>query len=137
MKSCLNCKKLKHEIENDNTCILCKISSGEYVDDFSPKAFHRAYVKALFLEKENWITAIEKYQMIVAGSPKSTRDRAKNTAEIESLAYRSKLVLKPMKTGRLFIQPGEMPHAALMIVIKAVINAQMLGLNLNLPPPTD
>ena len=85
MEPCLFCGRLEHETENENTCILCKISSGEYVEDFSPKAFRRAYVKALFLEKENWITAIEKYQMIVAGSPKKAKDLARNTAAMESL----------------------------------------------------
>ena len=56
-----------------------------HINDLSPKAFRRAYVKALFLENEKWITAIEKYQIIVPGSFKNPRDRAKDTAEKERL----------------------------------------------------
>jgi hypothetical protein len=85
MKHCLFCGKLEHETENENVCIFCKLSSGDYVADFSPKAFRRAYIKALIMEREDWITAIGKYQMILAGSPKSTRDQARDTAAKESL----------------------------------------------------
>ena len=47
-----------------------------HIDDLSPQAFRRAYVTALFVEDERWITAIEKYQMVVPGSPKNSRDKA-------------------------------------------------------------
>ena len=47
-----------------------------HIDDLSPKTWCRAYVAALFAEDEHWLTAIEKYQMIVVGSPKNSRDKA-------------------------------------------------------------
>ena len=88
MTSCLFCGGLDHETENDYACSSCVqflIGDLGYIEDFSPKAFRRAYVKALFLERANWITAIEKYQMIVAGSPKNARNKAKDTAEKERI----------------------------------------------------
>jgi hypothetical protein len=60
-------------------------SKQVHVEDFSHKAFRRAYVKALFLENRRWITAIEKYQMIVSGSPKNTKDKARDLADREYL----------------------------------------------------
>ena len=56
-----------------------------HIDDLSPKAFRKAYVKALFLEDKRWTVGIEKYQMIIPGSLKNARDRAKDVAEKERL----------------------------------------------------
>ena len=83
MKTCINCKRLIHV--NENACTQCKISSGHHDLDISPRSFRRGYLKALFLEDEDWITRIEKYHMIVSGSPKSEKVRKKNAAEMEHL----------------------------------------------------
>jgi hypothetical protein len=56
------------------------------IEDLGPQAFRRAYVSALFAENKRWTTAIEKYQMVVAGSPKNSRDKARDLAAKESLA---------------------------------------------------
>ena len=56
-----------------------------HIDDLSPQAWRRAYVAALFGEDERWLTAIEKYQMLVPGSPKNRRDKAKDLAAKERL----------------------------------------------------
>jgi hypothetical protein len=41
---------------------------------------------ALFAEDQRWLTAIEKYQMLVPGSPKNSRDKARDLASKERLA---------------------------------------------------
>ena len=46
--------------------------------DISPQAWRRAYVAALFAEDTHWHTAIEKYQMLVPGSRKNSRDNARD-----------------------------------------------------------
>ena len=56
-----------------------------HIDDLSPKAFRRAYVAALFAEDQRWLTAIEKYQMVVPGSPKNSRDKARDLVAMEHL----------------------------------------------------
>jgi hypothetical protein len=57
-----------------------------HIEDLSPQAFRRGYVAALFSEDERWLTAIEKYQMLVPGSPKKNRDKARDLAAKERLA---------------------------------------------------
>lgn len=39
------------------------------IEDHSPQAFRRAYVVALFIEDQRWLTAIEKYQMLKNEGP--------------------------------------------------------------------
>ncbi len=56
-----------------------------HIVDLSPQAFRRAYVATLFAEDERWLTAIEKYQMLVSGSLKNRRDKAKDLAAKERL----------------------------------------------------
>ena len=55
------------------------------IEDLSPQAWRRAYVAALFAEDKRWLTAIEKYQMLVPGSPKNSRDRARDAVAKERL----------------------------------------------------
>ncbi len=57
-----------------------------HINDLSPQAWRRAYVAALFGEDERWLTAIEKYQMLVPGSAKNSRDKTKDLAAKERLA---------------------------------------------------
>jgi hypothetical protein len=56
------------------------------IEDLGSQAFRRAYVAALFTENKRWLTAIEKYQMLVPGSPKNSRDKARDLAAKEHLA---------------------------------------------------
>ena len=56
-----------------------------HINDLSPQAFRRGYVVALFAEDERWITAIEKHHMVVPGSPKNNRDKARDLATKEKL----------------------------------------------------
>jgi hypothetical protein len=58
---------------------------GYHINDFSPQAFRRGYVAALFAEDERWLTAIDKYHMVVPGSPKNSRDKARDLATKEKL----------------------------------------------------
>ncbi len=53
---------------------------GYHINDLSPQAFRRGYVAALFAEEERWLTAIDKYHMVVPGSPLNRRDRARDQA---------------------------------------------------------
>jgi hypothetical protein len=57
-----------------------------HIGDISPQAFRRAYVAALFGEEKRWLTAIEKYQLLVPGSAKNSRDKAKDLALKERIA---------------------------------------------------
>ena len=50
-----------------------------------PKAFRRAYLKALFLEDKRWLTLIEGYHMLVPGTRKNPRDAARDMAAKEHL----------------------------------------------------
>jgi hypothetical protein len=62
------------------------ISKGRYdISDLSLKAWRRAYVAALFTEDERWISAIEKYQMLVPGSVLNSRERARDLTAKERL----------------------------------------------------
>ena len=83
MISCTECKELQRK--NEITCKLCKKTLRDDVDNYSPKAFRRGYVAALFMEDEDWIKRIEKYHLIVPGSPLSAKIQKRNTAEIECL----------------------------------------------------
>ena len=57
-----------------------------HINDLSPQAFRRGYVAALFAEGERWLTVIETNHMVVVpGSPKSSRDKARNLATKEKL----------------------------------------------------
>ncbi len=56
------------------------------IEDLGSQAFRRAYVAALFTENKRWLTAIEKNQMLVPGSPKNSRDKARDLAAKEHLA---------------------------------------------------
>jgi hypothetical protein len=58
---------------------------GYHINDLSPQAFRRGYVAALFAEDERWLTSIDKYQMVVPGSPKNSRDKARDLAAKEKL----------------------------------------------------
>jgi hypothetical protein len=55
------------------------------IEDLSPQAWRRAYVASLFAGDKRWLTAIEKYQMLVPGSPKNSRDRARDAVAKERL----------------------------------------------------
>ena len=56
-----------------------------HLDDLSPQAWRRAYVAILFTEDASWLAAIEKYQMLVPGSPLNRRDKARDLAAKERL----------------------------------------------------
>jgi hypothetical protein len=56
-----------------------------HIKDVGPKAFRRGYVAALFTENNRWLTAIEKYQMLVPGTRKNSRDAARDLAVKEHL----------------------------------------------------
>ena len=43
----------------------CSLRFGKYIDDFSPLAFRRGYVAALFACDARWLRKIEKYDMII------------------------------------------------------------------------
>jgi hypothetical protein len=57
-----------------------------HINDLGPQAFRRGYTAALFAEDERWLSAIGKYQMVIPGSPKNSRDKARNLASKERLA---------------------------------------------------
>ena len=86
MEPCLFCGKLSYKTDSDYICDSCMHSLQiGYVEDLSPKAFRRAYVKALFAENEKWLNAIAKYQMVVPGSPLNRRDRVRDQGAKEHL----------------------------------------------------
>lgn len=90
-------ERLEHQTDVDNTFRFYSIGEGSgsceqslngkqvNVEDFSPRASRKAYIKALFLENRRWIVAIEKYQMMVSGSPKNAKDKARDLAAKEHL----------------------------------------------------
>jgi hypothetical protein len=51
-----------------------------HIKDVGPKAFRRGYVAALFTENNRWLTAIEKYQMLVPGTRKNPKAAARDLA---------------------------------------------------------
>jgi hypothetical protein len=55
------------------------------IPDVSHKAFRRAYVKALFVEDQRWLTLIEGYHMLVPGTHKNPRDATRDLAAKEHL----------------------------------------------------
>jgi hypothetical protein len=55
------------------------------IPDVGPMAFRRAYVKALFVEDQRWLTLIEGYHMLVPGTRKNPRDAARDAAVKEHL----------------------------------------------------
>lgn len=72
------------------------------LEDFSPQAWCRVYIKALFAEDNRWITAIEKYQMLVTGSPKNSRDKARDLAVKEGL--RDQVSIATYKNRKAFFE---------------------------------
>ena len=56
-----------------------------YIEDFSPKAWRRAYVAALFTENKRWLTAIEKFQMLMPETRKNPKAAARDLAVKEYL----------------------------------------------------
>ena len=48
------------------------------VPDVSFKVFQKVFVKALFVEDQRSLTAIEKFQMLIPGTRKNPRDAARD-----------------------------------------------------------
>ena len=82
---CCNGRK-RYDFSTDEGFYYLGCDSKYYnINDLSSQAFRRAYVAALFAEDEHWLNAIGKYQMLVPGSPKNSRDKAKDLACKEHL----------------------------------------------------
>ena len=63
-----------------STCVQHSLPAG-----LEPLDFKRGYIRALFLGDERWLTAINKYAMIVPGNPKNPRHIKQDLALKEKL----------------------------------------------------
>jgi hypothetical protein len=76
----------RYDFRNDEGFFYPNCDSKHYdIPDVSHKAFRRAYVKALFVEDQRWLTLIEGYHMLVPGTRKNPRDAARDAAVKEYL----------------------------------------------------
>lgn len=51
-----------------------------YINNFRPRSWCRAYVAALFTENKRWLSAIEKFQMLVPGTRRNHKAAAMDLA---------------------------------------------------------